>query len=31
MMKRAGAKSVQSYNAEVVASPEQIILAAQVT
>jgi len=31
LMKRAGGKSVQGYNAQVVASPEQIILAAQVT
>lgn len=31
LMKRAGGKSVQGYNAQVVASPEQVILAAQVT
>jgi hypothetical protein len=30
-MKRAGARAVQGYNVQVVASPEQIILAAQVT
>jgi len=30
-MKRAGGRSVQGYNAQVVASPEQIIIAAQVT
>jgi transposase len=30
MMKRVGGKSVQGYNAQVVASPEQIILAAHV-
>ena len=30
-MKRAGGRSVQGYNAQVVASPEQVILAAQVT
>jgi DDE family transposase len=29
-MKRAGGKSVQGYKAQVVASPEQVILAAQV-
>jgi hypothetical protein len=31
LMKRAGGRSVQGYNAQVVASPEQVILAAQVT
>lgn len=31
LMKRAGGRSVQGFNAQVVASPEQIILAAQVT
>ncbi len=31
LMKRAGGRSVQGYNAQVVASPEQIILAARVT
>jgi transposase len=31
LMKRAGGRSVQGYNAQVVASPEQIIIAAQVT
>jgi transposase len=31
LMKRAGGKSVQGYNVQVVASPEQVILAAQVT
>jgi transposase len=31
LMKRAGGKSTQGYNAQVVASPEQVILAAQVT
>jgi transposase len=31
LMKRAGGKSVQGYNAQVVASPEQVILAAQLT
>ena len=31
LMKRTGGKSVQGYNAQVVASPEQVILAAQVT
>ncbi|HEY8237096.1 MAG TPA: transposase [Gaiellaceae bacterium] len=31
LMKRAGGKSVQGYNAQVVASPEQVIIAAQVT
>lgn len=30
-MRRAGGRSVQGYNAQVVASPEQVILAAQVT
>ena len=30
-MKRAGGRSVQGYNAQVVASPEQVIIAAQVT
>jgi hypothetical protein len=30
LMKRAGGKAVQGYNAQVVASPEQVILAAQV-
>jgi hypothetical protein len=30
-MKRAGGRSVQGYNAQVVASPEQVILAAQAT
>ena len=30
-MERAGGKSVRGYNAQVVASPEQVILAAQVT
>jgi hypothetical protein len=30
-MKRAGGKAVQGYNAQVVASPEQVILAAQLT
>lgn len=30
LMKRAGGQSVQGYNAQVVASPEQVILAAQV-
>jgi transposase len=31
LMKRAGGKSVQGYNAQVVASPGQVIVAAQVT
>jgi hypothetical protein len=31
LMKRAGGKSVQGYNAQVVASPEQVIIAADVT
>jgi hypothetical protein len=31
LMERAGGKSVRGYNAQVVASPEQVILAAQVT
>ena len=31
LMKRAGGRSVQGYNVQVVASPEQVILAAQVT
>ena len=31
LMKRAGGRSVQGYNAQVVASPEQVILAAEVT
>jgi transposase len=31
LMKRAGGRSVQGYNAQVVASPEQVIVAAQVT
>jgi hypothetical protein len=31
LMQRAGGKSVQGYNAQVVASPEQVILAAQLT
>jgi Transposase DDE domain len=31
LMKRAGGTAVQGYNAQVVASPEQMILAAQVT
>jgi transposase len=31
LMKRAGGKSVQGYNAQVVASPEQVILGARVT
>lgn len=31
LMKRAGGRSVQGYNAQVMASPEQVILAAQVT
>jgi transposase len=31
LMKRAGGHSVQGYNAQVVASPEQVIVAAQVT
>jgi hypothetical protein len=31
LMKRAGGKSVQGFNAQVVASPEQVILAAEVT
>ena len=31
MMKRAGGRSVQGYNAQVVASPEQVIIAAQLT
>jgi transposase len=31
LMKRAGGKAVQGYNAQVVASPEQVILAALVT
>jgi transposase len=31
LMRRAGGKSVQGYNVQVVASPEQVILAAQVT
>ncbi|MGH2981389.1 MAG: transposase [Solirubrobacterales bacterium] len=31
LMKRAGGPSVQGYNCQVVASPEQVILAAQVT
>jgi hypothetical protein len=30
-MKRAGGRSVQGYNAQVVAGPEQVIIAAQVT
>jgi Transposase DDE domain len=30
-MKRAGGKSVQGYNAQIVVSPEQVIIAAQVT
>jgi transposase len=30
-MKRAGSRAVQGYNAQVVVSPEQVILAAQVT
>src|SRR6266536_4217552 len=30
-MKRAGGRSVQGYNAQVVASPEQVIIAAQLT
>jgi len=29
-MKRAGGRSVQGYHAQVVASPEQVIIAAQV-
>ena len=31
LMKRAGGRSVQGYNAQVVASPEQVIVAAEVT
>ena len=31
LMKRAGGRSVQGYNAQVVASPEQVIIAAQLT
>jgi transposase len=31
LMKRAGGRSVQGYNVQVVASPEQVILAAQVS
>jgi transposase len=31
LMKRAGGRSVQGYNVQVVASPEQVILAARVT
>jgi len=31
MMKRAGGRSVQGYNAQVVASPEQVIIAPQLT
>jgi len=31
LLKRAGGRSVQGYNAQVVASPEQVILATQVT
>jgi transposase len=31
LLKRAGGRSVQGYNTQVVASPEQVILAAQVT
>jgi len=31
LMKRAGGRSVQGYNAQVVASPQQVIIAAQVT
>jgi len=31
LMKRAGRRSVQGYNAQVVASPEQVIISAQVT
>jgi hypothetical protein len=31
LMKRAGGRSVQGYNAQVVASPEQVILAARIT
>jgi transposase len=31
LMKRAGGRSVPGYNAQVVASPEQVIIAAQVT
>jgi transposase len=31
LLKRAGGRSVQGYNVQVVASPEQVILAAQVT
>lgn len=31
LMKRQGGKTVQGYNAQVVASPEQVILAAQLT
>ena len=31
LMKRAGGRSVQGYNAQVVASPEQVIIVAQVT
>src|SRR6266511_1129622 len=31
LVKRAGGRSVQGYNAQVVASPEQVIIAAQVT
>jgi hypothetical protein len=31
LMKRAGGRSVQGYNAQVVAGPEQVIIAAQVT
>jgi transposase len=30
-MKRAGGRSVQGYNAQIVASPEQVILAAEIT
>jgi transposase len=31
LMKRAGGRAVQGYNVQVIASPEQVILAAQVT
>jgi hypothetical protein len=31
LLKRAGGKSVQGFNAQVVASPEQVIIAAEVT
>ncbi len=31
LMRRAGGRSVQGYNAQVIASPEQVIIAAQVT